>query len=877
MKEKKLFAGEIIYFYLHNIFSLSFLRRNFSENIFFNVSMNLNSIFLILKTLTFDLKFKKHCQWLILFIKRQIIFFSKKYKKLDILKLLETLIEISVCSDIIVYPLLEDNLKFLLLSSKGKKNLEKFIFSVIFKIVNKKIILRSISNFSQSILSLILTFISICGGELKTDFLNFSEWVISEFLLIISNLHIIYLGQYQLNCILLGGNIFEEIITRVSHRNISFNVFVNILTALSTFYFSNIYPNLYKKVFWNFIGKFENNFFSSIKKMDREIITFLPIFLNFFFFDLKKNFFYLNCSKILFLNFIFLEESLNKIFYFKDFNNLVIFILQNLLSLKNESNLPGRYKIKFFLIEENFNHQKKFFYFNLVLNSMEFKNNGDTIFNPGLADLIDSIFFCNFDLFSKVNAVCTISPLNGNLLKGIFINRYSKEIRQKINQIINFEINKKINREFSLLTDLISKFRYQISIKRLSDTFKMIIKEKLKELEIKPHISTFFERALCIRGNDGIGTILLEFDFFYLEKIINTLNLDIENSSNSKGLVELLSKLFMRITSQTGGGYSNFMVGIKFIHKMLKEIENEICSFRSIVFIMETIFFIFRFTKNISSDLDLYFGNFSYNIIFKNKFENLPYILEIFSDFVIQSENKFLSKLFYKIFLVICNPYVWYNLTLLRPLIKFINSFVETFSNSLSMENIIYVLKILSFVIKNHKQNKIDMLLKSLNIFKILPKHLNFTPHAFEIINLIENEIEIIEKGKIFTFFILICLSRINFSTLKKITNKVKNNSLPFLIDKINENITGFIISRKQFYLLRDIFEDESSFKDPLFRKLVKIIIRIHIAFPWKLENFFQKNFIENRGYSRFNNEEFCLIKLKKIKSFFYYILSRII
>jgi hypothetical protein len=111
MEEKKLFAGEIIYFYLHNIFSLSFLRRNFSENIFFNVSMNLNSIFLILKTLTYDLKFKKHCQWLILFLKRQIIFFSRKYKKLNIIKLLETLIEISVCSDIIVYPLLEDNLE----------------------------------------------------------------------------------------------------------------------------------------------------------------------------------------------------------------------------------------------------------------------------------------------------------------------------------------------------------------------------------------------------------------------------------------------------------------------------------------------------------------------------------------------------------------------------------------------------------------------------------------------------------------------------------------------------------------------------------------------------------------------------------------------
>ena len=71
--------------------------------------------------------------------------------------------------------------------------------------------------------------------------------------------------------------------------------------------------------------------------------------------------------------------------YFKDFNNLVIFILQNLLSLKNESKLSGKYNIKFFLIEENFNHQKKFFYFNLVLNTMEVKDNGDTIFKPGLA------------------------------------------------------------------------------------------------------------------------------------------------------------------------------------------------------------------------------------------------------------------------------------------------------------------------------------------------------------------------------------------------------------------------------------------------------------------------------------------------------------
>ena len=81
MKLKKLGTNEIIHFYICNIFSSNFFCRTFSENIFLQFSLNFNSIFLLLKLLIYDFNASKESEWLIIYTKKPIYFFSKILKK----------------------------------------------------------------------------------------------------------------------------------------------------------------------------------------------------------------------------------------------------------------------------------------------------------------------------------------------------------------------------------------------------------------------------------------------------------------------------------------------------------------------------------------------------------------------------------------------------------------------------------------------------------------------------------------------------------------------------------------------------------------------------------------------------------------------------
>ena len=94
---KKLDVQKIFFFYLNNSFSNNIFRRNFSENILMNFSIDHNSLFFLLKILTQNFNFKKESEWLLIFMKRTILFFSKTYTKFNHCKLIEAFIEVGIC------------------------------------------------------------------------------------------------------------------------------------------------------------------------------------------------------------------------------------------------------------------------------------------------------------------------------------------------------------------------------------------------------------------------------------------------------------------------------------------------------------------------------------------------------------------------------------------------------------------------------------------------------------------------------------------------------------------------------------------------------------------------------------------------------------
>ena len=111
---------KVVDFYLSNIFSPNFFLRNFSENIFLNLSNSKNSLFLLLTLLTKKLNGKRESEWLLIFMKRTILFFSKSHTKLNYFKVLEAFIEIAICSRGKLYNLIEENLQIFFNLNKKK-------------------------------------------------------------------------------------------------------------------------------------------------------------------------------------------------------------------------------------------------------------------------------------------------------------------------------------------------------------------------------------------------------------------------------------------------------------------------------------------------------------------------------------------------------------------------------------------------------------------------------------------------------------------------------------------------------------------------------------------------------------------------------------
>ena len=79
----------------------------------------------------------------------------------------------------------------------------------------------------------------------------------------------------------------------------------------------------------------------------------------------------------------------------------------------------------------------------------------------------------------------------------------------------------KFEKNFVYFIDLISFYRYQLSIKKIQKLIKTILEKKVDKFKIKNHFFNFIERILSTKGNDGNGIQLLELNNYFLTETID--------------------------------------------------------------------------------------------------------------------------------------------------------------------------------------------------------------------------------------------------------------------------------------------------------------------------------------------------------------------
>jgi len=834
-----------------------------------NFSIDHNSLFFLLKILTQNFNFKKESEWLLIFMKRTILFFSKTYTKFNHCKLIEAFIEVGICSKNKIYHLIEDNLEIIFNLNKKRKNLEKLIFLKVSRIVGEKLASKRPFDYTQSILCIFSTLILSSKDSLDDKIHNSLSWQVSDFFLKISNFNLIYVGKEQLNCLMLIEKIFKKIKTCILCPKMSFDILIHFLIIFLHIHFSTNYPFLFEKSFWNSIGNFENRFSESVQNFENEVVTVVPVFLTFFFLDLKNKFFYFNNSKILFLNFLFLTDSFQRIISHTLSKNLVFLVFKNLLSFVEISKTESVNQLKFFSQERKFNHFDKTQNLNQILYSVEIKKKKSTSFF-NIIDFIHCFFFKTNDISAKINVFYSISLLSGDSLNGVNITRYNLEIKKGLYNLAEIKLVEKFEKNFVYFIDLISFYRYQLSIKKIQKLIKAILEKKVDKFKIKNHFFNFIERILCTKGNDGNGILLFELNNYFLKETIDIFYFSIQNKNYSRNSIQWFLKLLMRITSglrETDEKNQDLTNNIFFL--VLKNIDTEKCGLHSTFFLIETIFFIIKNFTNIHKDLVMGIINFSHNIILKNQNELLPYVFEIFSTLDVSQDENFFEKISYRLFCGICNPHVWDNKILVFSILKFLYSFVSRFSKSLSKKDVINILKILTYLIKYYNQSGTQLFKKYFKTLKNLPRGLNFLPHVFEKLDFFRSPIEFKKKQKIFLIFFFVNFTNFDLFLLEKLINKVKINGLLFLIDKVDYKDCNGQICTKNIELFQGFYKNNSFIMDARIKKFLKIITRNLINFSWEFKEFLQENFRGGKTNLRIMKCEIDLVYFKKVKDFF--------
>ena len=703
---------DILIFYIKKLSSQNQFIRTFSENILLTFSLHLNSPFLILKGLIYVLDYKVYSKWLVILMKRPLSLLSNEFKRLSLIKLVETMIEIAIIFDGEIYKLIEENIRILIYFNMEKNYLGNFILSGVIKILEEKIGLKRYRNFTRSILSLISILISSNLIDFQSNFLKSLDWTISEFSLKISNFNLIYLGNLQTECLILLRNISEKIGSQISSKDSMFNTAINALIMIRSFYFLTFYPIFFNRSFWKLTGILENKFLILFQNYDKNAVIFFPIFLGFYFLDLSNAIFYVNVSKTSLLDLTFLLNNFTRILNLEKISKIILLVFKNLCYSRNIPKLSDNHHIKFFSIGEKLNCINRKLYFDQIICSFESEKNKIQK-SQLLYDFIEHVFKKDFDLFGKINAFFLTTTLKNNYRKKIDINRFNLQLKEEILKILQINNDKVSKKEFIFILDFWSNARYCIPLKKIVIFFNIISQKQIGKEKGVAHFINFFDRILSMRGNDGEGVQLLDIYNLNLKKKISFSNLEINYSDCNKESKEIFLKLLIKTLAKLNREEifeKNLITNL--IMKILKKSEIETQNLNSMIFLMESIILLIK-----NSNLDLYelslnFGIFNNQIIKKNQKENLPFIFEIFTELIMLPGNNRLNEMFIDFFKSVCNPYIWYNNSLLNSMVKFIKVFVEKYSTFLSFEAQLFILKIMTFLIKKQKKKGTEYLLK---------------------------------------------------------------------------------------------------------------------------------------------------------------------
>ena len=416
--------------------------------------------------------------------------------------------------------------------------------------------------------------------------------------------------------------------------------------------------------------------------------------------------------------------------------------------------------------------------------------------------------------------------------------------------------------------DLISFYRYQLSLKKIPKFIKAILEKKVDIYKIKAHIFVLLERILCIRGNDGNGVQLLELNSCFLGEILDFFDISIKNKNFLTNSKELFLKLIMRITSywdekdKNNKNFTNFI-----IQKVLKNSDIEKCSIQSRFFLIETVSYIIKNQAIFSKDFQKSVVNFSQDVVLKNQIEILPYVFEIFSNFDVSQDKNFFENFFYRLFSEICNPHIWNNKILICSMLKFLEFFSNKFS--FSTRDTVDILKILTFLIKYYDQIGVHFFFSYFNLLQNLPKRLHFLPHVFEKFDFFGRFIKFKKIQKIFLIFLFVNLTNFDFLKIEKLTNKIKLDSLSFLIGKINYKDNNSLTCRKFIEFLPNFYKNNSFTINLNTKKLMKLITRNLVNSSWELKIFSQENFMKGEANLRTIYPKINLAYFKKLKNFF--------
>jgi len=577
----------------------------------------------------------------------------------------------------------------------------------------------------------------------------------------------------------------------------------------------------------------------------------------------------MNSSKISVLNFIFFSDSFSKIYRPKESIRLLILVIKNILSSKDTFFKPLNCNLKIFSVYDKINHLTKKCVMNQLLNSIDLNDNTLSFKSTCFLDILT---ISKNTLFNKINTITLICLVNGNSFTGIIINRYNIRIKNEVHLIIKSNLFKNTEQEIICIIDFGNMFRYQLPIKEIRNIVNFIIDVKNTRYSIKAHLCIFFERLLCIRGNDGIGILLMDLNCSYLKKKINISTMRSEHSIIS---ISIISKLLMRITCGLESEFNyEKTYRLSFLAKILKQIEiGKECSF-SIVFITEIIFLIVKNSKNCEFNLYSCILDFSKKMILKSQQETLPYIFEIFTHLSNHKGETFLNTIIFKLFIGVCNPHVWYNSKSIGSMIGFIKSFVINFPLTNSIEKEFIVLKILKFIIKLHKNISLILLFEMISIFINLPNFYLFLPHCIEFLEFFGNSIKLSGKEDVLLFFLLSNLKKIDCLKLKNIIDKLKINGFIYLIDKMSKKNQNFLLSIENIFLFENKFENKNSEKDFNLKWLLKIIMRNLISIPWEIEKIILCYNKKAIGYSRIKFYEINFFHFKKLKIFLHSLFS---